>query len=50
MAKPNHYRNHSMDTPIENQFPVDIYATWLDRLDMLIEAARGSKLDDTLLA
>ena len=32
MAKPNHYRNHSMDTPIENQFPVDIYAPLLDRI------------------
>lgn len=50
MAKPNSYRNHSMDTPIENQFPVDIYAPLLDRIDMLIEAARGSKLDDNLFA
>ena len=50
MAKSNHYRNHSMDTPIENQFPVDIYAPLLDRIDMLIEAARGSKLDDNLFA
>ena len=39
-----------MDTPIENQFPVDIYAPLLDRIDMLIEAARGSKLDDNLFA
>ena len=50
MAKTNHYRNHSMDAPIENQFPVDIYAPLLDRIDMLIEAARGSKLDDNLFA
>ncbi len=50
MAKSNHYRNHSMDAPIENQFPVDIYAPLLDRIDMLIEAARGSKLDDNLFA
>ena len=50
MAKPNHHRNHSMDAPIENQFPVDIYAPLLDRIDMLIEAARGSKLDDNLFA
>jgi SpoVK/Ycf46/Vps4 family AAA+-type ATPase len=39
-----------MDAPIENQFPVDIYAPLLDRIDMLIEAARGSKLDDNLFA
>ncbi len=50
MAKSNNYRNHSMDTPIENQFPVDIHAPLLDRVDMLIEAARGSKLDDNLFA
>ena len=50
MAKTNHYRNHSMDAPIENQFPVDIYAPLLDRIDMLIEAARGNKLDDNLFA
>ncbi len=50
MAKSNNYRNHSMDAPIENQFPVDIYAPLLDRIDMLIEAARGSKLDDNLFA
>ena len=50
MAKSNNYRNHSMDAPIENQFPVDIYAPLLDRVDMLIEAARGSKLDDNLFA
>lgn len=50
MAKSNNYRNHSMDAPIENQFQVDIYAPLLDRIDMLIEAARGSKLDDNLFA
>ena len=50
MAKPNHHRNRSMDAPIENQFPVDIYAPLLNRIDMLIEAARGSKLDDNLFA
>ena len=50
MAKPNHHRNHSMDAPIENQFQVDIYAPLLDRIDMLIDAARGSKLDDNLFA
>ena len=50
MTKPNHYRNHSMDAPIENQFLADIHAPLLDRIDMLIEAARGSKLDDNLFA
>ena len=49
MAKSDNY-THSMDEPIENQFPVDIHAPLLDRIDMLIEAAQGSKLDDNLFA
>ena len=49
MPKSDNY-THSVDEPIENQFPVDIHAPLLDRIDMLIEAARGSKLDDNLFA
>ena len=49
MAKTDNY-THSIDEPIENQFPVDIHAPLLDRIDMLIVAARGSKLDDNLFA
>ena len=49
MAKSDNY-THSMDAPIKDQFPVDIHAPLLDRIDMLIVAARSSKLDDNLFA
>ena len=41
MAGYLNYNTHSLDAPIENQFPVDIHAPLLDRIDMLIEAAQG---------
>ena len=44
------YETHSIDAPIENQFPVDIQAPLLDRIDMLIEAAKDSKLSDDFFA
>ena len=50
MENPALKGSHSTDEAIEDQSPVDIHAPLLDRIDMLIEAARGSKLDDTLFA
>ena len=50
MENPALKRTHSTDEAIENQFPVDIHAPLLDRIDMLIEAARDSKLGDDFFA
>ena len=50
MINPSLINSHSTDCNVDDKHPVDIHTPLLDRIDMLIEAARGSKLDDTLFA
>ena len=50
MENPSYRYTHSIDEAIENQFQFDIHAPLLDRIDMLIEAARGSKLSEKFFA
>ena len=50
MISPGLINSHSTDCNVDDKHPVDIHTPLLDRIDMLIEAARDSKLDDQLFA
>ena len=50
MENPSYRYTHSIDEATESQFQFDIHAPLLDRIDMLIEAARGSKLSEKFFA